>query len=177
MFGKFIRDESGVALGLAVVMIVLIGVMGAGLLVFVRNDLEAVVEVNQGQKALDTADAGVQAAEAQLRINANRQRYNGNDADTEDSEWSFSKSGKSVTLAENTATAKIKHLLPVPNNQPDLTRNEDYAPEVLPCDDPEECEYPNGGSYFKVVSVGTAGNAKRAVEAIYQIRDTGMPAA
>jgi hypothetical protein len=38
--------ESGVALGLAVIMILLIGVMGAGLLTFVWSDLETVVEVN-----------------------------------------------------------------------------------------------------------------------------------
>jgi hypothetical protein len=35
---------------------VLIGVMGAGLLVFVRNDLEAVVEVNLGQRAFNLAE-------------------------------------------------------------------------------------------------------------------------
>ena len=58
------------ALGLAVIMIVLIGVMGAGLLTFVRSDLEAVVEVNQGQRALSLADAGVQAARRQLRSDA-----------------------------------------------------------------------------------------------------------
>jgi hypothetical protein len=43
----------------------LIGVMGAGLLTLVRSDLEAVVEVNQGQRALGLADAGVQAARRQ----------------------------------------------------------------------------------------------------------------
>ncbi len=61
-----LKDESGVALGLAVIMVVLIGVMGAGLLTLVQSDLEAVVEVNQGQRALSLADAGVQAARSHL---------------------------------------------------------------------------------------------------------------
>ena len=75
MLNRFIRDESGVAMGLAVIMIVLIGVMGAGLLVFVRNDLEAVVEVNQGQKAFEIAEAGVQVAKTQQLSDVVRTHY------------------------------------------------------------------------------------------------------
>ncbi len=45
-----VRDESGITMGLAVIMIVLIGVMGAGLLAFVRNDLGSVVEVTKGRR-------------------------------------------------------------------------------------------------------------------------------
>ncbi len=71
-----LRDESGIAMGLAVIMIVLIGVMGAGLLVFVQSDLQAVVEVNRGQDAFDVADAGVQAAKRQLAYSdTTRQHY------------------------------------------------------------------------------------------------------
>lgn len=66
MSHKLIKDESGMTMGLTVIMVVLIGVMGAGLLTFVRNDLISVVEVNQGQKAIDIADAGVQAGKGQL---------------------------------------------------------------------------------------------------------------
>lgn len=77
MIQRLLKDESGMALGLAIIMIVLIGVMGAGLLVFVRNDLEAVVEVNRGQVAFDRADAGVQAAKRQLLLNAASTHYNG----------------------------------------------------------------------------------------------------
>src|SRR3990170_4152055 len=53
-------------MALTVIMIVLVGVMWAGLLVFVRNDLEAVVEVNQGQQSVDLAEAGVQAAKQEI---------------------------------------------------------------------------------------------------------------
>jgi hypothetical protein len=62
----FARDESGVALGLAVVMVVVIGVMGAGLLTTVNTDLEAVVEANQGRQAFEMAEAGIEVARAQL---------------------------------------------------------------------------------------------------------------
>ena len=47
MFRRFVNDESGIALGLAIIMIVLIGVMGTGLLVFVQNDLQAVIELRK----------------------------------------------------------------------------------------------------------------------------------
>jgi hypothetical protein len=72
---RLVRDESGMTMGLAVIMIVLIGVMGAGLLTFVRSDLNSVIEENKGQKALDIADAGVQAAKAHLRVDPFRQHY------------------------------------------------------------------------------------------------------
>lgn len=75
MFRRFIGDESGMTMGLVVIMMVLIGVMGAGLLTFVRTDLESVVEANKGQKALDVADAGVQAAKAHLRRDSIREHY------------------------------------------------------------------------------------------------------
>jgi len=75
MIRRFTRDESGMTMALAIMMILLISVMGAGLLTFVRSDLEAVVEENRGQKALDIAEAGVQAAKAHLRVDSFRQHY------------------------------------------------------------------------------------------------------
>ncbi|MBA3790042.1 MAG: hypothetical protein H0X23_02215, partial [Rubrobacter sp.] len=56
-YRRFIRDETGMTMGLTVIMIVLIGVMGAGLLTFVSTDLNAVIEVNRGQRAMELADA------------------------------------------------------------------------------------------------------------------------
>lgn len=75
MLGRFSKDESGMTMGLVVITIVLIGVMGAGLLVFVQRDLEAVVEVNRGQKALEIAEAGVQVAKMQQLSDIVRQHY------------------------------------------------------------------------------------------------------
>jgi type II secretory pathway component PulK len=64
--GRFARDESGVAMGLAVVMVAVIGVMGAGLLTLVVTDLHATIEVNRGQRAFEMAEAGVEVAKARL---------------------------------------------------------------------------------------------------------------
>lgn len=77
MFRSLLRNEKGMALGLAVIVVALIGVMGAGLLVFVRADLGNVIESNQGQNALNLADAGAQAAKAHLMTEAEAVRYNG----------------------------------------------------------------------------------------------------
>ena len=87
MLERLAKDESGVAMGLAVIMVMLIGVMGAGLLTFVQSDLEAVVEVNQGQRALSLADAGVQAARRQLRSDSVPGHYDANGA--ENVEWAY----------------------------------------------------------------------------------------
>ena len=61
-----LRDERGMALGLAIIMVVLVGVMAAGLLTFVATDLEAVVEVNRGEQAFELAEAGVEVAKAHI---------------------------------------------------------------------------------------------------------------
>lgn len=65
MTGRF-ADERGMALGIAVVMVVLVGVMAAGLLTFVAADLDALMEVNRGQQAFELAEAGIEVAKAHL---------------------------------------------------------------------------------------------------------------
>src|SRR5215211_9272996 len=77
---RLLKDEAGMTMGLAVIMIVLLGVMGAGLLTFVSRDLNTVIEENRGQRAFEVADAGIGAAKQQLAANVNRDLYN----DTED---------------------------------------------------------------------------------------------
>jgi hypothetical protein len=82
MIQRFARDESGMTMALAIMMILLIGVMGAGLLTFVMNDTKSVLEANKGQRALDIADAGIQAAKAHLRDDSFQEHYDttlGND--------------------------------------------------------------------------------------------------
>jgi type II secretory pathway component PulK len=54
------------ALGLAIIVVVIIGVMAAGLLTFVATDLQAVVEVNRGEQAFELAEAGVEVAKVHL---------------------------------------------------------------------------------------------------------------
>ena len=63
---RFVNEESGMTLALALIMIVLIGVMGAGLLTFVNRNMNTVIEENRGQRAFEVADAGIAAAERQL---------------------------------------------------------------------------------------------------------------
>jgi hypothetical protein len=163
-----LNGESGVALGLAVIMIVLIGVMGAGLLTFVRSDLEAVVEVNQGQRALGLADAGVQAARRQLRSDADPGHYDGNAA--ENVEWAYvaptgATPGKTLALDEGSVRVTIQYLLPSTTTA--QLEDGDHAPELVLGDE----------SYFKVISEGTTGDARRKIEAILYASRLEVPAA
>lgn len=66
MSARLLREESGVVLGLAIVLVVLVGVMGAGLLTVVVSDLRATLEANQGQRAFEMAEAGIEVAKARL---------------------------------------------------------------------------------------------------------------
>jgi Tfp pilus assembly protein PilX len=61
-----LREERGMVLGLAIIVVVVVGVMGAGLLAFVSTDLQAVVAVNKGEQAFELAEAGVEVAKAHL---------------------------------------------------------------------------------------------------------------
>jgi type II secretory pathway component PulK len=66
MIWRLLREERGTALGLAVIVVVIVGVMGAGLLTFVATDLEAIVAVNRGEQAFELSEAGIEVAKAQL---------------------------------------------------------------------------------------------------------------
>src|SRR5215210_6080277 len=174
MLQRLVKDESGMALALAVMMIVLIGVMGAGLLVFVRNDLEAVVEVNQGQRAFETADAGVQVARRQLLTDATANttaNVYDNNVVNGDSPWSAYSGGKDLTFNGNNVNVKIQYLLPSTISA-QLT-DPNHAPELVP---PGQTDYPEPKDYFKITSEGTAGGtARRKVEAIFRTEDMGVP--
>ena len=170
-----LADESGVVMGLAVIMVVLVGVMGAGLLVFVRSDLETVVEVNQGQRALNLADAGVQAARRQLRSDAEPSHYDASDA--ENVEWAYvapvgGTAGKTLNLGEGSVKVTIQYLLP--STAASQVGDEDRAPELVPGD---LTDYPDGKNYFRVISEGTAGTARRRVEAIFFTSRLDVPTA
>jgi Tfp pilus assembly protein PilX len=66
MIWRLLSEERGMALGLAIIVVVIVGVMGAGLLTFVASDLEAVVAVNRGEQAFELAEAGIEVAKAHL---------------------------------------------------------------------------------------------------------------
>lgn len=186
MLKRFLKDESGVAMGLAVILIVLIGVMGAGLLVFVNNDLEAVVEVNQGQRATDIADAGLHAASQKILGNKTRAHYDVEDVsvcntdanDPDDSidnasniqrnpsgeNWAPGAGGQTRNFAGGQFTATIQWLSPDPT-----------APDA--CRAPKTGTLPEGTDYFRVISTGKHGDAIRKVEAIYETYSLNVPRA
>ena len=66
IIGGLLREEKGMALGFAIIVVVIVGVMGAGLLTFVATDLEAVAEINRGEQAFELAEAGIEVAKAHL---------------------------------------------------------------------------------------------------------------
>ncbi len=66
MTERFGREERGIALGLAVIVVALVGVLAAGLLASVAADLDALIEVNRGRQASELAEAGIEVARAHL---------------------------------------------------------------------------------------------------------------
>jgi hypothetical protein len=194
MFERFGRDETGMALGLAVIMIVLIGVMGAGLLVFVRNDLEAVVEVNQGHRAMDLADAGAQVGKAQLLADNVPAHYDVDsllsqvfndplcNIDSSDAtraageliarnpsaeSWSPESGGQERDFAGGRFDVTIRWMTPLPLAPSDCRAPRTSLTGILP----------GGTEYFKVVSTGTYKKATRKVEVIYETYDLHVPKA
>lgn len=150
---RFAKDESGMAMGLAIITMVLIGVMGAGLLTFVVTDLNSVVEVNQGQRAFEVADAGIQAAERQLASKPEQGSYDGGSGDVQ---WSFDKSNTSCPELGGRGMC-LENL--------DATSGTDDSVNVT-------IESLSAES-FEVVSTGGYGEAKRRIEAIYKRSGTG----
>src|SRR3712207_2896119 len=179
MFRLPVKEESGIALALAIIMIVLIGVLGAGLLAFVQRDLEAVVKVNQGQRAFEIAEAGVQVAKQQLLLEKSIGEY---DVDTsadpdyygsacdvagesESSEWSpegeGSSEGVAIGFAGGSFNVTVRWLSTDPA-APTGCGAPRATPEV-------------GVDYFQVFSTGTYGEARRTIEAIYKTHDLDVP--
>jgi hypothetical protein len=144
---RFVSDESGMTLVMAMIMIVLMGVMGAGLLTFVMRDLNTVIEENRGQRAFQVADAGIEAAKHQLASNVVTTDYDDPIANplapVDDIQWSAAAGG--VTLN-------------------DLDDDDDVAT----ADSVNvKIKYRTATTDFRVISEGTYGVAKRKIEAIF----------
>lgn len=150
---------------MAVIVVVLIGVLAAGLLAVVRGDLEGTIQTNRGQRALHLADAGAQAAAAQLRADSNPNHY---DADASDnSGWAHVSPegrapGETLAPGEGAATVTIRYLIPARTAA--QQRDARYAPERVPTGLPD---YPDR-DFFLVVSEGTVGGTRRKVEVILE---------
>lgn len=155
---RLLRDETGMTMGLVVIMLVLIGVMGAGLLTFVQRDLGSVVEVNQGQKALEMSDVGIDAAKRHLaNVDAQPINYNdfvgdGTPPNPGDSPWSDDRlpdgtldpaSVRNLFFDNNNTLVGIQYL--PPSTTAAEASNANRAPEVLVNggDPADECEDTN----------------------------------
>jgi Tfp pilus assembly protein PilV len=170
MIGRSWRDESGVALGLAAIVVVLIGVLAAHLLAALRSDLEATTQANRGQRALHLADAGAQAAAAQLRADADPAHYDADDADN--SGWAEVLSdggppGESLALNGGAAIVTIRY--PTPARSAAQQGDGRYAPERVPAGLPDN----PGRDFFLAVSEGSFGETRRKVEVILYAEAAG----
>jgi hypothetical protein len=204
---QFIKDESGMTMGLVVIMILLIGVMGAGLLTFVQRDLEAVVEVNKGQKAFEMADAGVQLAKRQLRRDPLSTHYDLDDVlGSVVSPVCDVPAAQAVLNGVNLEDPSLFPLLggnwapnPINPTQGGVTKSnldgvsstaDTVHVQIIwanPGADPNSpaeklCAAPDssppaGTTYFRILSTGEYNGAKRKVEAYYEVYDLGVPKA
>jgi type II secretory pathway component PulK len=75
MIGRLLHEARGMVLGLAIIVVVIVGVMGAGLLTLVATDLRAVMEVNRGEQAFELAEAGIEVSKAHLANDASQANW------------------------------------------------------------------------------------------------------
>src|SRR5215211_2532325 len=153
---RFVSDESGMTLALAMMMVLLIGVMGAGLLTFVNSDLNTLTEENRGQRAFEVADAGIEAAKRQLASNVDRTIYDGdgvpttdNNCGNDDIRWSALQCGAPIGM-------NLNHL---------------YGP-TSPDSANVRIWYRSATDDFRVISTGTYGDpprqSMRRIEALFK---------
>ena len=147
---RLVKDEAGMTMALAIIMIVLLGVMGAGLLTFVSRDLNTVVEENRGQRAFEMTDAGVAAAKRQLisdcvgaTATTCSAHYNDLDATGDDFEWSSAKGGLNLGDLDGDGAG----------GTPDNVNVKISAID---------------SNHFRVISTGTYGVATRKIEAMFE---------
>lgn len=179
---RLAKEEGGMTMGLVVIMIVLIGVLGAGLLTFVRTDLTTVVEANQGQRAFEIADAGVAAAARQLAADSTFDHYDSND--TNNVQWASTKSG--VTLSDldgsvsTTDRARVRVLSSSAagaggQNAGAFDAGRRKCPEEndAASSEPLVNGFIGGRTTYKVISTGEYGSAKRRIEATFEKGGSG----
>ena len=165
-------------MGLTIMMVVVVGVLGAGLLTFVQSDLESVTKSNGGHKALQVAETGVQAAKRALLANPSPEIYDGASAAGDalpESGWSYtsppgecgelpSEPGRCIAVAEDMVRVTVRYLPPPTAVAGAGSRHDPgRAPEALP----EGAEdYADGRDYFRVDADGFSGGYRRRIQAI-----------
>lgn len=179
---RVVREESGMAMALAVIMIALFSVMGAGLLIFATTDLGIVVESNQGQRAFEMADAGVAAAKQQIMDVSSSEAYDG-DADSE-SQWSESEGGvtlENLSSTNDAVTVTIKSATSSGGgggaDAGDIDSSYDcgggYTADPSANADPFVNSFFGGKTTYTVISTGEYGDARRRVEAVFEMGSSG----
>ncbi|WP_119067184.1 hypothetical protein [Rubrobacter indicoceani] len=143
--------ESGIAMPIAVMMVALLGVLGAGLLVFATTDLSFATEENQSQRAFEMADAGVKAAKRQLDQNATVTAYDGGGSD--DVQWSSSKPNADTNCSGlGTSGVCLRNL-------DENTATDDAVSVAITS---------QAGGGFKVVATGKYGPARRKIDTVFK---------
>jgi hypothetical protein len=154
---RLVKDESGMTMALAIMMILLLGVMGAGLLTFVSRDLNIVVEQNKGQRAFEVADAGIEAAKRQLASGVDWAKYDDPDSASpaDNIQWARTRGGVTLNDLDGDAATPDSVTVTIQHNG----------------------EAGESDEFMRVVSTGTYGTgngtAKRRIEAIFRGVDPG----
>src|SRR5918997_6659206 len=165
MIQRFIKDESGMTMGLAMIMVLIIGVMGAGLLAFANANLNTVLEANRGQRAFEVADAGIEAARSQLIsdcVGDNTCMVHYNDcASQEDANGQVTSNCQTPTAGELRWSRAYGGL--TLNNLDGIGTTSDSATVMI-----DYTLVDLQDNYYKVTSTGTYGNSKRKIEAIFK---------
>jgi hypothetical protein len=165
MIQRFARDESGMTMGLAMIMVLIIGVMGAGLLAFANANLNTVLEANRGQRAFEVADAGIEAARSQLIsdcVGDNTCMVHYNDCNSqEDVNGQFTSNCQTPTAGE-LQWSRAKGGLTL-NNLDGIGTTSDSATVMI-----DYTLVDQEDNYYKVTSTGTYGVSQRKIEAIFK---------
>lgn len=154
MLRRLRREQSGAALGLVVILVVLYWGEAARFLALVRGDPEAVSSSNHGQRRFALADAGAQAAGGQLRSAAAPERHDASEPDNVGLIPRLTGLGRpwqGPDLGGRSATATARYLIPA--TEEGQLAGENHAPELVPAG---STDYPDR-NYFLVASEGVYG--------------------
>ena len=157
---RFVNGESGMALALAVIMVVLLGVMGAGLPTFVSRDLNTVVEENRGQRAFELADAGIGIAKRQLTADCV------GDASCTVG-YDLLRTGRRDHQRALRISAGHPVVLAQGRRDPDDLDGDDNVTTVDSVHVAIDYQAGIGRNRFKITSTGTYGESRRKIEATY----------
>lgn len=184
---RHLREEAGMTMGLTIMLVILVGVLGAGLLAFVQSDLEMVMKANGGQKALSAAETGIQAAKRELLSAPSPESYDGASGigdSVPESGWSYaspagncgdlpSGPGRCIAVGTDRVRVAVRYLPPPTAVSGAGSR---YDPIRAPENPPDGADdYADGRDYFRVEADGLSGGYRRRVQAILVLAEEPVP--